>query len=115
VLYFFQSCPKFLERKGWGSASSASEDNYSISQSDLYQMLAYAVRFKITSVILLYPDTISGRKLVNKIATYEILDEFSNQKVTIKILLADIKVWDSLNESDSLDLNLIECLEETME
>lgn len=31
-----------------------------ISQSDLYQMLAYAVRFKIEEVILFFPNTIQG-------------------------------------------------------
>lgn len=29
-----------------------------ISQNDLYQMLAYAVRFKVDEIILFYPDTI---------------------------------------------------------
>ena len=31
-----------------------------ISQNDLYQMLAYSVRFKVEEIILFYPDTINN-------------------------------------------------------
>jgi 5-methylcytosine-specific restriction enzyme subunit McrC len=33
-----------------------------ISQNDLYQMLAYAVRFKVDEIILFYPNTINQRQ-----------------------------------------------------
>jgi 5-methylcytosine-specific restriction enzyme subunit McrC len=33
-----------------------------ISQNDLYQMLAYAVRFKVDEIILFYPDTIKNNQ-----------------------------------------------------
>ena len=33
-----------------------------ISQNDLYQMLAYAVRFKVNEIILFYPNTIKQRQ-----------------------------------------------------
>ncbi|MNY21504.1 McrBC 5-methylcytosine restriction system component [compost metagenome] len=36
-----------------------------ISQSDLYQMLAYAVRFKITEIKLFYPKTILSNRETN--------------------------------------------------
>lgn len=33
-----------------------------ISQNDLYQMLAYAIRFKVDEIILFYPDTIKNNQ-----------------------------------------------------
>jgi 5-methylcytosine-specific restriction enzyme subunit McrC len=38
--------------------SDASDPKKGISQADLYQMLAYAIRFKVDEVILFYPETI---------------------------------------------------------
>ena len=37
-----------------------SDPEKGISQTDLYQMLAYAVRFKIDEIILFYPNTINN-------------------------------------------------------
>ena len=34
-----------------------------IMQNDLYQMLAYAVRYSINEIILFYPDTINTNQL----------------------------------------------------
>ncbi|MFO7847689.1 MAG: hypothetical protein R6V27_14075, partial [Balneolaceae bacterium] len=48
-----------------------------ISQSDLYQMLSYAVRYKINDVALLYPDTITH--LQGEAAGFTIRDEFADQ------------------------------------
>ncbi len=92
--------------------SRASEDNYSISQGDLYQMLAYAVRFKITSVILLYPNQ-SGEdeSICYEIAKYTINDSFSNIDVTIKIVLVDIKRYNDFGVHNTLDLRLVSELE----
>jgi len=53
-----------------------------ISQSDLYQVLAYAVRFKIEDVILLYPDTIQNDQQSS--SGFVIRDEFANQ-VDVKV------------------------------
>lgn len=54
-----------------------------ISQPDLYQMLAYAVRFRINEVVLFYPETItSGHRQHGSLA---IKDEFTrNVEVNIK-------------------------------
>lgn len=49
-----------------------------VSQSDLYQMLAYAVRFEVDEVILFYPDTVEKGQL----------EEF---ELTIKDALAEDK------------------------
>jgi 5-methylcytosine-specific restriction enzyme subunit McrC len=48
-----------------------------ISQSDLYQVLAYAVRFKIEDVVLLYPDTIQNYQ--QEASGFTISDEFADQ------------------------------------
>jgi 5-methylcytosine-specific restriction enzyme subunit McrC len=38
----------------------ANDPKNGISQGDLYQMIAYAVRFKVNEIKLFYPDTIKG-------------------------------------------------------
>ena len=54
-----------------------------ISQSDLYQMLAYAVRFKVEEIVLYYPNTINHFEPKN--SKLSIVDEFAvNKKVKIK-------------------------------
>ncbi len=53
-----------------------------ISQSDLYQVLAYAVRYRIDEVALLYPDTVQNYQ--NEAAGFIIRDEFADQ-VDVKV------------------------------
>lgn len=53
-----------------------------ISQNDLYQMLAYAVRFNIEDIVLYYPNTLDNYH--EKISEIEIVDELANDR-TIKI------------------------------
>ena len=54
-----------------------------ISQSDLYQMLAYAVRFKVEEILLFYPNSISGGQ--GKSTELTIKDELAeNKEVLIK-------------------------------
>jgi 5-methylcytosine-specific restriction enzyme subunit McrC len=50
-----------------------------ISQSDLYQMLAYAVRFGIQEIKLFYPNS-AATELQKEVATIEIKDILANQK-----------------------------------
>ena len=55
-----------------------------ISQNDLYQMVAYAIRFKVTDIKLFYPNTVNGNTSTD-LKTIEIIDELANQeKITIK-------------------------------
>ncbi|NCN05119.1 MAG: hypothetical protein GW949_05765 [Spirochaetales bacterium] len=37
-----------------------------ISQSDIYQMVAYAIRYDVENIVLMYPDTISAGSLQSK-------------------------------------------------
>lgn len=53
-----------------------------ITQSDLYQVLAYAVRYRIDDVALLYPETVQNYQ--NEATSFTIRDEFADQ-VDVKI------------------------------
>ena len=59
--------------------SDDSDPKKGISQSDLYQMLAYAVRFGIQEVKLFYPNSFAT-ELQSEVATIEIKDTLANEK-----------------------------------
>ncbi len=58
-----------------------SDPKRGISQSDLYQMTAYAIRFGISDVLLLYPNAIDSQKPDSSFIT--IKDEFSGGNIEI--------------------------------
>lgn len=63
--------------------SNKNDPKCGISQSDLYQMLAYAVRFKVNEIILFYPNTLKSNQGTS--AEFAIKDQLANdQKITIK-------------------------------
>ncbi len=64
------------------------DDKKPVSQSDLYQMVAYAIRYKCENIILFYPKTEENE---NKINSLNIIDEFPNQTITIYPYQLDIK------------------------
>lgn len=53
-----------------------------ISQSDLYQMIAYAVRFEVKEVILFYPDTIKASQ--DEKTEFIIKDALAQEEILIK-------------------------------
>lgn len=54
-----------------------------ISQNDLYQMIGYAIRFKVKDVKLLYPNSVSNN--TTDLKTIEIYDELAkNARIIIK-------------------------------
>jgi len=54
-----------------------------ISQNDLYQMLAYAVRFNVDDIILLYPNTVNNYQATS--TTITIQDTLAdNQNITVR-------------------------------
>lgn len=78
-----------------------------ISQNDLYQMVAYAIRFDVDTILLFYPNTINSDTLQH--LKLEILDELANgRKITIEthelpiinhdLLQTPLKPLSSLNE-----------------
>jgi 5-methylcytosine-specific restriction enzyme subunit McrC len=63
--------------------SDESDPKKGISQTDLYQMLAYAVRFEVNEIILFYPDTMKH----NQENSTEIIIKdalANNQEISIK-------------------------------
>lgn len=78
--------------------SDKSDPKNGISQTDLYQMLAYAVRFDVKEIVLFYPNTINhkepnGSELV-------IVDELADgQKVCVKSAQLSIINFDMFKEN----------------
>ncbi len=85
-----------------------------ISQSDLYQMLAYAVRFKIDEVILFYPNTIKGYQ--DKVSELFIEDELADgRQISIKSYQLLIINESLLSQPFDKGIYLAEMFEETKE
>lgn len=83
-----------------------------ISQNDLYQMLAYAIRFKIDEIILFYPNTINIYQKDG--GEIKIKDEFADQKqISIKFYQLPIINEDLFNKVDNENIDLMEMFEET--
>ncbi|MFD3003494.1 McrC family protein [Pontibacter toksunensis] len=83
-----------------------------ISQSDLYQMLAYAVRFKVEEVILFYPNTIQGYQ--EQVSEVLIEDELAGGKqVKIKAFQLPILNERLLLQEKCKSLELVGMFEET--
>ena len=92
----------------------AEEDDtnkYNIAQSDLYQMLAYAVRYKIKKICLMYPyfESIETITKTKNLKTYYIKEEFSDTTVQITIMMV---LFGSVNNDyNTHDENLVSKLE----
>ncbi|WP_139958570.1 McrC family protein [Flavicella sediminum] len=95
-----------------------------ISQTDLYQMLAYAVRFKVNNIVLYYPNTIHMKSPNN--SELSIVDELANgEQVKIKSFQLPIINFELLEEAyiskqtiqldfEETKLNLITAIQKTM-
>ena len=81
-----------------------------ISQNDLYQMLAYAVRFEVDEIILFYPNTI---KDLQKDSTELIIkDTLADEKeITIRAFQLPILCKMILNQELNTKLNLSDLFE----
>jgi len=62
--------------------SDGKDPKNGISQNDLYQMLAYAVRFEVEELILFYPETI--RDVQDNLSVIIIKDTLANKEIIIK-------------------------------
>jgi 5-methylcytosine-specific restriction enzyme subunit McrC len=68
-----------------------------ISQNDLYQMLTYAIRFKVSEIILFYPDTIEYDQ--NEFDEIIIdVDSHVNKEVLIRAVKLPIINYELLNK-----------------
>ncbi len=82
-----------------------------MSQNDLYQMIAYAIRFKTTEIVLYYPNTIDNFQ--GKVKEIDVVDELANnQKIEIRAYQLPIinkKLFDpSYNSKGSITLDFEE-------
>jgi len=83
-----------------------------ISQSDLYQMLAYAVRFKVAEIILFYPNTIKHNQ--EEETELIILDELADGKeISISAFQLPIINRDLFDSELSSETDLGELFEST--
>lgn len=74
-----------------------------ISQNDLYQMAAYAIRFNIQNIKLFYPNTING--CINSVEEIIIKDELSDKDISIKtyqLPVVDVELLAIENSGSSL-------------
>jgi 5-methylcytosine-specific restriction enzyme subunit McrC len=76
--------------------SDSNDPKKGISQSDLYQMIAYAIRFNIQDIVLLYPNTLKTKtngnselKIVDKLALEKQINISSYQLPIINFELFD--------------------------
>jgi 5-methylcytosine-specific restriction enzyme subunit McrC len=69
-----------------------------VNQSDMYQMVSYALRRNCTNVLLLYPQTNSG---LNESASFRIPSEMLSSEIMISARNLNITI-EELNEADEL-------------
>ncbi len=86
--------------------SNDNDPKNGISQNDLYQMIAYAIRFEIDEIILFYPSTIDmRRKNATEIKIKDALA--SNHEITIKAyqlpIIDNEIIYSSSNDGLELD------------
>lgn len=87
-----------------------------VSQSDLYQMIAYAIRFEVDEVILFYPNTIRDNQ--DMVSEIKVKDRLAHDReITIKAFQLPIinksLLDDNLEINDSLD-KIFESTRETL-
>lgn len=89
--------------------SDSLDNKKGISQNDLYQMIAYAIRFKATDIKLFYPNSVKNN--AKDLKTIEILDELANdEKITIKA--HQITIMNSSLSLDDETMKLSDCFSE---
>lgn len=85
-----------------------------ISQNDLYQMLAYAVRFKVDKIILFYPNTIQQKQEAE--TEFTIKDALANGKeISIKAFQLPIINYELFNSKFATETDLKELFKITKE
>ncbi|MCB0729127.1 MAG: hypothetical protein KDD00_16790, partial [Ignavibacteriae bacterium] len=83
-----------------------------ISQSDLYQMMAYAVRFDVDEVMLFYPNTVNIMN--NECTELSIIDELAGgRKINIKAFQLPVLNKEVLNQELEKNIDLSNMFEIT--
>ena len=92
--------------------SDEADPKKGISQNDLYQMLAYAVRFKVNEIILFYPDTIKSCQ--ENSTEIQIKDSLANDiEISIKAFQLPIINKELLNQELESNVLVKELFEPT--
>lgn len=94
--------------------SDESDPKNGISQSDLYQMLAYTVRFDIDEIVLFYPGTINSKQMHSGEIVIE--DALAGGKeVHFKVFQLPILNWEMFAEDLDGSVDLKKMFKETQE
>ena len=88
-----------------------SDKKNGLSQSDLYQMVAYAIRFKLTDLVLFYPDNINGYK--EGVFELDIADELADENIVIKAFQVPIINYGVMNNQEKSSDTLEQMFEST--
>jgi len=92
--------------------SEESDSKKGVSQSDLYQMISYAIRFKFQEIILFYPNTISN--YTESMSLFTIQDRFANDaKILIKVFQLPIINRELFKEPLDENLTLFDLFNQT--
>ena len=88
-----------------GEEDDSFDTDYNVSQTDIYQMVSYAVASGISDIALIYP-VLPFEKQTKELSIYEIEDSFTNGTIIrVHLFIVDII------HKDILDLNINDKLE----
>ncbi|MGP8320859.1 MAG: McrC family protein [Methanosarcinaceae archaeon] len=95
-----------------GAISKAEENKHGVKQSDLYQMISYAIRRKTSDILLIYPQTLSvqfGEK-EKKSVMFSVHDEFAGKNININIVKLSVihQSFPDIDKSITLQKNFAE-------
>ena len=94
--------------------SNESDPKKGISQNDLYQMLAYAIRFQVDEIILFYPNTIKENQ--DNSTELKIKDDLANGKeISIRAFQLPILNLTLLEQGLEINTDLNELFKSTKE
>ena len=92
-----------------GDEDDSFDSDYNVSQTDIYQMVSYAIASGISDIALIYP-VLPFEKQTKELSIYEIEDSFTNGTVIrVHLFIVDII------HKDVLELNINEKLENIFE
>lgn len=88
------------------------DKNRPVKQTDLYQMVSYAIRYKTNKIILYYPNTISKKELIN----FEVMinDMFADKNIEINIVQLPILTHDKTIDFKQLTETLKNEIEQSL-
>lgn len=87
--------------------SNKNDPKNGISQNDLYQMVAYAIRFEIQDIVLLYPNMLKTRQ--NGMSDMQILDKLAMDKQinisSYQLPIINYELFDTESDFSNVELS----------